>query len=309
MKLVVTGGSGAIGSAFLEHVRDRSMDMEVRILTRSMKVADDLCRRFPLMGVAVHDGWQGQEAAEAMRNADVLLHLAWSSVPGTAALDPAADLKENVVQGSRLLDMAAAGGVGRVVFVSSGGTVYGTAIQLPITEDHPLRPITAYGVSKLCFEHVLHLHAATHGYGTLVLRPANVYGVTRSDGRPQGVVEHWMRALAQGRPIEMWNVGKTTRDLVHMEDMVEVLTRSVLYRGADVVLNVGTGRGTTLAELAHELQAVAGIGASLVHAPGPHGAVDSNILSTERLGSVLGHVPEIKLREGLERLWRSYRPL
>jgi UDP-glucose 4-epimerase len=241
----------------------------------------------------------------ALAGADVLLHLAWSSVPGTAAVDPEGDLRENVHKATLLLDAAAAARVDRVVFVSSGGTVYGTAVELPIPEDHPRRPTGAYGRSKLAFEEALAAHAAEHGYGTLVLRPANVYGMARAAGRPQGVVEHWVRALLEGRPIELWNAATTMRDLVHIDDMSEVLLRAVRYRGPDEVVNVGSGHGTTLEELAARLRQFAGTDARIVEVPGPPGAVDRNVLSTERLARVLGHVPSIPLAAGLRRYWMA----
>ena len=307
MKLVITGATGAIGQALLQRITKPNVNATDPFLIHALCSTDlgaaSLKEQFPAIQVTRHAAWQGLEAA--LSEADVLVHLAWSSVPSTAALDPVEDLRSNVLQAESLLEQCAASGVGRVVFLSSGGTVYGPVEHAaPITEDHPAAPSTAYGRSKLAFERLLSTHSLVKGYGALVLRPSNVYGMPISDSRPQGVVHHWMKAILEGRPIELWNEGSTVRDLVHIDDMVEALLLSISYRGPNEILNVGTGVGTSLAELVHEMEELVGRPMDIVSRTGPAGAVDRNVLSTVRAKQLLGFEAKVHLAEGLRRNWQ-----
>lgn len=311
MKLVVTGASGAIGQALLARLYQGNVPavhgIEVHALTSSSAAAHHLKQRFPAIRAAHHGTWRMKPLQDALVDADVLLHLAWSSVPGTAAMDPAADFRENVTEVLPLLDVAARCGVGRVVFVSSGGTVYGPMLQrTPITEEHTLAPVGAYGLSKLGFERLLDSHAALHGYATVVLRPSNVYGMPTFNNKPQGVVQHWMQAIAAGRPIELWNEGVTMRDFIHIDDMVDALLLALGSARAAGVFNVATGLGTSLAQLVTKLASVTGRTVEIVHRDGPVGAVERNVLSTVKARLELGFHARVPLDEGLQRTWRIY---
>lgn len=310
MKLVITGATGAIGRALLQRIATQNVSapdpLLVHALCSSGSGAASLKERSPAIQVTRHVAWQ--DLAPALAGADVLLHMAWSSVPTTAALDPQEDLRANVEQAELLLDQAAASGVGQVVFLSSGGTVYGPVEgQEPITEEHIAAPSTAYGASKLAFERMLSAHAVSKGYGALVLRPANVYGMPIADSRQQGVVHHWMKAVLEGRPIELWNEGSTVRDLVHIDDMVEALMLAIGYQGPNEVLNVGTGVGTSLAELVRAMEELVGHPIDIVRRTGPAGAVDRNVLSTARAKQILGFEAKVLLTEGLRRSWQQMR--
>jgi len=311
MKVTITGATGAIGQAFLQRLladeRMGSRVLQVQCITSSEAGEEFLHQRFPGIGVVQHRAWQGPGLEEVLRNTDLLVHLAWSSVPGTAALDPAGDLHANVTEAARLLDLAALGGVGRVVFVSSGGTVYGPMDRYPITEDQRPAPITAYGLSKLRFEETLFAHAKVHGYKALVLRPSNVYGMPMQTNKPQGVVQHWIKAILEGRPIELWNQGDTVRDLIHVDDMVQALMLAMDHAGTGTIFNIGSGIGTTLSSLADRLEAISGRKLEVVHRTGTPGAVDRNILSTERARKELGFEAGISLEEGLQRTWNLFR--
>lgn len=308
MKLVITGGSGSIGRALLRRLSAGDASVEqVVALTHTDAGAARMAGLHPGLVVVRHQGWHGPDVRSALRDADVLLHMAWSSVPGTAAQDPARDMEENVVQGLHLLDQAAQEGVRRVVFLSSGGTVYGRPQRSPIPEDHPLAPTTAYGISKCCFEHQLRLFTSRHGIPHLALRPGNVYGMSEAPDRPQGVLAHWMHALARGAPLELWDGGDAVRDLVHIDDMVEVLMRAMRYTGGRQAMNVGTGRGTSMLELLEAIAALAGSHPMVIHRQGPAGAVDRNVLDPALLSIELGYVPRITLKEGLSSMWAEIR--
>jgi UDP-glucose 4-epimerase len=303
MRIVLTGASGFIGSAFLDQLKHRGDLPGVVCLAHSGEGANRLRLEYPEIGMVMQRS-ETEKVEEVMQGADAFIHLAWSTVPRTADADPARDLHENVESGIVLIDLAKSAGVGRFIFISSGGSVYGPQEELPITEDSPALPIGAYGTSKLCFEH--YLQAATrHGpMDHIILRPGNIYGRVSGPKRPQGVIEHWMRALLEGRPLEVWGDLRTVRDYVYVDDMVRVLEKAVTYSGPHSVFNVGSGTGTSLAQLLELLKEVTGLDPQIiVHGEPVATVAEKNILDPRRLESEFSVLPAIPLREGLAKLW------
>lgn len=302
MKIVLTGASGFMARAFLKRLLALEVDLELVLLAGTRSSTDLLKKNYP--GLLVAGPWPcgGRAIREALQDADVLVHFAWSTMPSTAAADPLRDLRENVVAGIELLEQVKEAGVKRVVFMSSGGTVYGEARYLPIDEEHPLCPASPYGISKLTFEHYLRQHAERSGYGYMVLRPANVYGNMQVDGRPQGVLEHWMQRTYDGRPLEVWNDLGMVRDYIYIDDMVEVLWRVLQRKNLVGVLNVGTGVGTSLQEVITMLELMSGKKAQVERSITPVKAVSANVLSPKRLMDEVGEISFLEIQEGLQRL-------
>lgn len=248
---------------------------------------------------------RGRVHPGALNGVNTLVHLGWSTVPATAEQDPQADQHHNVEGGLRLLEAVRAAGVRRVVFLSSGGTVYGPAADLPIREDAPTRPISAYGISKMLFESYLALAAQQHGFEHVILRPGNVYGDPVPRQRPQGVVEHWMARIAADRPIEVWNDLAVTRDLLHVDDMTHAILAAVERPLDRAVLNIGTGTGTSLGELLQLLERVVGRPITTEMRGTAPAAIPVNVLDPEKAAKVLGFRASVPLATGLERLWHQ----
>lgn len=313
MKVVITGGSGFIGRALLRRLSGEQHDrsgsslpaddrLDIRVLGSSAASMEALARDCPMFTVGGPWPQGGAAVDDQLRDADVLLHMAWSSMPSTAATDPGRDVQENVEAGLELLDSAAAAGVRAVVFLSSGGTVYGEAQFLPITEAHPLEPVMQYGITKLAFEQQLQRHAALHGYRHVILRPGNVYGNTSVRDRPQGVVEHWLKRAMAGEVLEVWNELTLVRDYVFIDDMVDVLQAVLFDPGLSGAYNVGTGIGTSLQRLLELIEEVTGSSIRIATRPVPIRAVATNVLDSTRLEHDLGVVPGTDLGLGLRKL-------
>lgn len=307
MEIAITGASGFIGRNLMQRLMERAGSGVATTTIRALHSGDrpsatwtipkDLVRTAPLYDA------DGRVHPEALNGVDTLLHLGWSTVPATAEQDPQADQRTNVEGGLRLLEAVRAAGVRRVVFLSSGGTIYGPTDRLPIPEDAPTRPISAYGISKLLFESYLGLAAKQHGFEHVILRPGNVYGDPVPRQRPQGVVEHWMARIAANRPIEVWNDLAVTRDLLHVDDMTTAILAAADRPVDHAVLNVGTGIGTSLGELLQLLERVVGHPiATEVRGTAP-AAIPANVLDPQKAMDVLGFRTTVPLATGLERLW------
>ncbi len=304
--VAVTGGSGFIAGRFITHVLEHGVP-GCRASVRAL-VSSESAR---LRVSAVHPGLEaglmpaGDDAAlrDGLSGAQVLLHAGWSTVPATADLDPIGDLRANVEGSLRLFRAAIASGVRRIVFISSGGTVYGEAGRLPITEEQPVRPTGAYGASKLCVERYLAAMAGHAGIEHLILRPSNVYGRARAHDQPQGVIEHWMQAALAGQEGTTWSDLAVERDYLHIDDMVRALLLAIAAPIAHPVLNVGTGRGTTLGELATLIGAISGRPFHVAAPALPKAAIRRNVLDAGLIGSCWGWRTRVSLEEGLQRMF------
>lgn len=308
LTVAVTGASGFIGGALVARIRAQGAGgspVQVRPMASGPASAARVEARFSGLPVMLLPGLDAEELQSLFSGVHVFVHAGWSSVPSTAERDPLGDLRINVEGSLRLFQAALQAGVRRIVFLSSGGTVYGEPRWSPITEDHPTEPVGVYGASKLCAERYLVALARTHGAESVVLRPANVYGRSMAHDKPQGVVENWMARLRQGADLECWNDPCMVRDYIHVDDLVDALVAALHRPVQEAVLNVGTGHGTDLRQLAGLLERITGRTARLRTMDTVYPALSLNVLDNAKLRQVLGTSPRIGLEEGLARTWAT----
>ena len=198
INILVVGGCGFIGS----HVVDRLLEHG-----HTVKVLDRQPEQFrsPLQGVeyVFGDFTDSAQILEALTDVEAVMHLASTTVPGTADLDPSADVRNNLLGSLSLLECMAQAGVSRILFLSSGGTVYGPPDVVPIPEDHPLRPINSYGIVKAAIEHYLQAFEATRGLSPISIRASNPYGPRQGHSGVQGVISTFLKRTMAGEPIEI----------------------------------------------------------------------------------------------------------
>lgn len=238
--------------------------------------------------------------AAALAGQDVVFHLLSSSLPHASNRNPAADVASHVIPTLHLLDLCRAAGVRRVVFASSGGTVYGIPAQVPTPEGAPTAPLSAYGVNKLMIEHYLELYRHLHGLEYQVLRLANPYGPGQSPFRQQGVVAAMLHRALSGSAVEMWGSGGVTRDFIHVDDVAAAFAAVAVYDGPHRVMNVGSGRGRSLDQLVTDVAAAVGRpGLEVVRKPGRPADVPVSILDSGLMQRETGWQAGISWTEGL----------
>ena len=236
----------------------------------------------------------------ALQGVGVVFHLLGGGFPATVEADPVADLRHNAAASITLLALCREAGVRQVVFISSGGTVYGLPRQLPIPEDHPTDPISAYGIHLLLVEKHLGLLAHRHGVRGVVLRVANPFGPFQRPGRGQGLVATLLAQRLAGRPVEIWGDGRVVRDFFHVDDLVDAAILAAGYAGPERVLNVGSGIGRSVLEVVAAIDALLGTaGAGVVHRAARAVDVPVNVLDIARIRRVLGWRPRIDWQQGL----------
>jgi UDP-glucose 4-epimerase len=296
---LLLGGGGFIGS----WVADRllSLGHEVRIFERP--------RLPPYRVFAPHERvqWQAgdfQSAADvrsAVEGCDVVFHLVSTTLPKNSNEDPVYDVESNVIGTLRLLDGAVRTGVRKIVFISSGGTIYGNPQHVPLDESHPTDPLVSYGIAKLAIEKYLHLYKVLHGLDYAVLRVANPYGERQRVDTAQGAIAVFLSKALAGEPIEIWGDGSVTRDYVYIADVVEAFMLAMNHQGEPRVFNIGSGEGRSLNDILAAIEDVLGRRIERRYLPARKFDVPVSVLAVSRARDVLGWRPRHSFREGLQR--------
>ena len=247
-----------------------------------------------------------------VEGAEIIYHLAWSTFSATAEQDPAYDLGENVGFFVRLLDSLKDTQT-RVVFCSSGGTVYGATEHRPISEDHPRRPLTAYGAGKVAAELYAEFFRRSYGLDVRIARLGNPYGLGQDPERLQGALTRFAAQAVNGLPIEVWGDGSVVRDYLHIDDAVEALKRlgqaPFHVFGSTPIFNVGSGVGASLNGLLDMIQTALGRPLEITYKLGRPIDVPWNVLNVDRISGVLSWRPKIALKDGVALLLDQLRYL
>lgn len=305
MKVLLIGGCGFIGSHVCDSLLARGVHL--RVLDRRPEVF-----RSPLPGVeyVFADMSNTSEMFEALSGVQAVIHLASTTVPSTASLDPIADITGNLVGTVRLLEMMRASGVRRIVYLSSGGTVYGIPQTDPVSETHPLHPINSYGIVKAAVENYLYMEHRLHGLQHIILRPSNPYGPRQGHTGVQGIIGTFLWRIARGEPIEVWGDGSVVRDFIHVRELAELCALAVLSDETGYY-NAGSGVGTSVAEIvetmSRSIRATDGSMLTPIFKSGRPYDVPRVVLDISRAQSAFAWSPHIDLDEGIAETWEWVR--
>ncbi len=306
--VLVTGGAGFIASHVAEGYLERGW---------SVTIVDDLSsgkkENLPADAYFVEMDICDDRLIDLFRERggfDLVNHHAAQIDVRTSVSKPVLDARINVLGLLNVLQGALEYGTRRVVFVSSGGVVYGDASERPIPETATKQPESPYGVSKLAGEYYLRALGGLHGLEYVALRYSNVYGPRQDPHGEAGVVAIFSRCLMEGRPITIFGDGEQTRDYVYVGDVVRanmVVSEAEIggeRRIDDPAFNVATGRETSVNELAAVMMETTGRQVPIERAPARRGELLWNSLRCDKLKN-LGWGVEVDLKEGLARTYRS----
>lgn len=240
----------------------------------------------------------------ALEGVDVCFHLVSTTLPKTSNLDPAYDIETNLLGTLRLLDAAVRHKVKRMVFTSSGGTVYGNPRQTPIAENHPTEPTCSYGIMKLAIEKYLALYQQLHGLQHTVLRLANPYGERQRIEASQGAIAVFLGRALRSESIEIWGDGSVVRDYLHISDVVHALIAAATTDASHTIFNIGSGMGSSLNTLLSTIREVTGKDLNVAYQPGRGFDVPVNVLDVTRAAQLLGWAPQTNLHKGIAQTWQ-----
>ncbi len=302
MRALVIGGNGFIGTNLVDKLVDAG---------HKVRVFDRYPSRYrepdPRVEYVTGDLGNHGEVHETVQAIDWVFHLAYTTLPQTSNDDPVYDIRSNVIDTVQLLEECKQSKVSKVVFISSGGTIYGVPQRVPIAENHPTEPICSYGVTKLAIEKYLHLYERLWGVDYVVARLSNPYGEQQNPQSKQGAVGVFLGNVAQGKAITIWGDGEVTRDYIHIDDAVRALITAAEYQPGPCghrIFNIGAGQGVSLNQLVEEIRHVVDAPVKVQYTAGRPVDVPSNVLDISRAREDLGWAPQVPLRQGLKRTWK-----
>lgn len=301
-KALILGGGGFVGSHLAESLL--AQGVHVSIFDRP-----NLKRPTSLSSSSMLRWYEGdfvnhESLAEAIVEGQVVFHLVSTTLPKSSNENPVFDVESNLVGTLRLLDLMRSKRAGKIVFVSSGGTVYGVPKQVPIVESAPTDPVCSYGITKLAIEKYLHLYKVLYGIDYSVIRLANPYGERQRPELAQGAISVFLDKVRSGRAIEIWGDGSVVRDYIYIRDAVEAITNAAACDSVEGVYNVGSGRGYSLNEIVRAIFDTTGKAVEVKYSTARPFDVPVSVLDISRARADLKWEPNTSLEEGLDRTWR-----
>ncbi|MCI2424992.1 NAD-dependent epimerase/dehydratase family protein [Candidatus Acetothermia bacterium] len=325
-RILVTGGAGFIGSHVVDAliaqgervvvVDDLSSGKEENLNPKAQFYRMDICdpkleKIFASGGIVIRD----ESTTSPKDRIEWVCHHAAQIDVRKSVADPREDARVNITGLLNLLENCVRYRTKGVIFVSSGGVVYGEPDQLPVNETYPKGPFSPYGVSKLCSEYYLYYYQSIHGLPYIALRYGNVYGPRQDPHGEAGVVAIFVGKMLAGETPTIFGDGKQLRDYVFVEDVAQanllaikqLETASLAHSLNDRAYNIGTGIGTSVNELFAHLQEIIGFRGSASYGPERKGELRRIFLDVSKAETELAWKPVVDLREGLKRTVEFFR--
>jgi UDP-glucose 4-epimerase len=292
--VVVTGGAGFIGS----HVVDALLVEGGRVVVLDDLSTGSLDNVAPEVRVDRLDLADATAAEHIARlRPTVVIHCAAQASVSSSFRDPVGDARSNIIGSLNVIQGALDAGTERLIYITTGGALYGHPTSLPCTEDHPVAPLSPYGWSKWIVEEYLRLLAAGK-FSWTALRLANVYGPRQRLGGEAGVVAMFADRMRRSAPVVIHGDGEQTRDFVYVGDVAGAVMAAVAG-SADGPVNIGTGKGTSILELFRTMASLVGYPFEPQHGEDRHGDIRHSALDGSRALSDLGWRPRTLLVDGL----------
>jgi len=296
MKIVLLGGGGFIGSAIVERLLEE--DVQIRIFERP-----DVrpYRRFPEGKIEwiTGDLMSTYDIDRAIDGVETVIHLASTTTPKSSHEDMIYDMESNLAPSLKVLKAMTSKGIRKIIYISSGGTVYGNPVYLPIDEKHPTEPRVSYGITKLAIEKYLQMYESTHGIKVVILRVTNPFGERQRLKSAQGVVGVFINKILHGQEIEIWGDGSTVRDYLYVGDVANAFASAIRYDGSKAVFNISSGIGTSLTDLISRIEQALHIKAVRRYIAGRDFDVKANVLDNSLARLELGWEPQTTFEQGI----------
>ena len=295
MKIMVTGGAGFIGSHIVNEYINAGHEVVIidDLSTGEMRFVNPKAIFYQLN---IHSP-DVKTILEKEKISAINHHAAQISVSESVS-DPLFDANSNIIGTLQLLRNAVSLNINKFVFASTGGAMYGEQTIFPASEEHPCRPLSPYGISKLCAEYYINYFRTQHGLNTTVLRYSNVYGPHQNPHGEAGVVAIFCQRLMEGLPPVIFGDGEQTRDFISVRDVAQanIIALDSKCMGT---FNIGTGKETSVNFLTKKLLKVSGITTSSKHSPPKKGEQRRSSIDSKKLLESFGWKPCISLEEGL----------
>lgn len=299
MKILITGGAGFIGHNLAIYLKNNGFDVEVLdTLERSTSFAAKRLNEanIPVTRISI---MKTEEIRSIFKKADAVIHAAAYVDVAESMEKPLIYFENNVLGTASVAKASLDAGVGLLIYLSSAA-VYGNPVELPIGENHPTRPISPYGLSKLMGEDVVRFFS-TYGLRHVILRLFNVYGPGQNAAYA-GVITKFLERVQKGLPPIIYGDGEQTRDFIHVDDVAEAVKLVLKTECTGEVLNIGSGNPTKIRDLASLVMRLHGVSGEPIYASERQGDIKHSFADISRARNLLGFKPRISLEHGLRRI-------
>jgi len=298
MRSLLLGGNGFIGSHLVDKLLAKG---------HSVRVFDKYEEHYrrPLAQVDYRFGDFGNRGLlpNILDGIDTVFHLINTTLPKTSNDDPVFDVQSNVIETLFLLEQCVSKGIKKIVFISSGGTIYGRPANLPVAEASSTEPECSYGITKLAIEKYLSLFNRLYGLNYTIIRPSNAYGSRQNPSGIQGVISVFLGKLAKNEPIEIWGDGEVVRDYIYITDLVAGIHKAAIIDTTDRIFNLGSGVGYSLNQIVDAMRTVTGMDVKIRYKDKRMFDVPKIVLDINKARELLSWTPCTPLITGIRETW------
>ena len=296
--ILLLGGGGFIGSALARCLRKKKFN--VHILSRqfhSQQIDSN---------IIFHQGsLDNRKIIErVLPECQTIIHLASSTTPGSSSRQPSLEADKNITPTLHFLDILQSFKNIHIIFVSSGGTLYGNPESTPVNETQPLNPLSFHGAGKVAIETFLRTFSNFPENTTTVVRPSNVYGPEQPIRSGFGVIRTMLEHIRKGTVMEIWGNGTSVRDFLYIDDMLSAMIQLINLPRDNNTYNVGSGIGYSLNQLKEIVESVCGKKLDVIYRPSRKTDVNTIVLDSSRLIKKTKWYPAVSLEQGIELTWK-----
>jgi UDP-glucose 4-epimerase len=305
-KIVVLGADGFIGKNLIRKLASNSAD-EIVAFDRFSAYQHHLEHPFnsyPNVTITPGDFFNRADVTNVLKNADFVFHLISVTTPATANDDPFIDVETNIRGSIELFELCSHHKVKKIVFLSSGGTVYGDIDSDSINEMTLTEPRSPYGISKITIEHYLRYFKFTTKLNYIVYRVANPYGPGQNVNGKQGVIPIFMHKVLNEEPVSIFGDGGMVRDYIYISDLIEMIAGSYAKDNIYNEYNLGCGRGESVNDIVLAIEKCTGKNIERAYLPKPSTFVDRSVLDIGRFVNEFGIKPRTNLEAGIQETWK-----
>jgi UDP-glucose 4-epimerase len=297
MNALVLGGNGFIGSHLVDLLLEKG---------HFVRVLDKAKERFrtplPDVDYRLVPFDDKTELAESLTGIEVVFHLISTTVPGTSSLDPAYDIQSNLITSISLLNLMVKAGIKKIVFLSSGGTVYGDPSITPTPETQLLNPICSYGIVKAAIENYMLMYKKLYQLEPIIIRASNPYGPRQGHFQVQGVISTFLNNIKLNKDLTVWGTGGNVRDYLFINDLVNILYMAGTSTESDI-FNAGSGVGTSINELIKIISSITDREPKVNYLTRRGFDVKKIVLDISKTKNTFNWKPETTLESGIIKYW------
>ncbi len=293
-RIIITGGSGFIGSFLVQRLVKKGLsnvivlDKHPELLNGAYHVVCDVFKEIKILRDILQEG-------------DIVVHLACTTIPGTSEIEVVKDAGENIAGTLTFLNVCRDKKVGKIIFPSSGGAIYGNQGKETYAETDRTNPVSSYGVIKLAIEKYLGVYEHLYGLKNTILRIGNPYGRKKFVNSKLGAVDVFLRRAIEKEKIVVWGDGKNVRDYIHIDDVIDFILLAIVNDSVSGIYNVGTGHGTSLSGVIEIVSKLLQTEIQTEYKESRSVDVEHNVLDIEKAKKI-GWKAKYTLIQGLERL-------